>query len=478
MSEEQGEDPFAGFTPDEETDPFGDADASPPAGSEDEDPFEEPATETEETVPAEAPVEGTDEGTDDDDDPFAGAEEVKPAIDAPVEQPEETPVQETPEPDAEEDPFGEPEAETDDDDAEDPFAGAAEATVEEPAVATEESLFPEETAPTDPFGEPAERMSDKAYTQDTFQADLPATDDEFDLSDAAESKSRTFMVYGEKGDGKTVVGLSIILASGATDEHPHGTDTVYAMSFDRQTKKIVDDFYAYVDDDLKAAAMREDDSLTEGEAARLVAKRPEFLDRMKVKDGIRYLRKTSSTMWLESAVVSLRYVFALLQRDAPKFNPDWIMIDGLEMMVRDICELSMRCRNNLPAFSGVELNLWKERNMYVDDIFDQAARVAKKGVVVTAYVNEQAIKIEGGRVIETKRKPKWAANVRTHVGNVIRVEGKDDGDDGRGYTAYVESAKYMKLKTGIRVDVTGDAEKGIFKGFKDMFEQSKGVEAF
>jgi len=464
------DDPFAGFELDEETAPEAQAAVvveSPVEPEEAEDPFAAADAGPEDGKKEEPPAEET---------PAPEEPEAKPT----TEEPEKTEATETEEPVAEE-----PEDEELD------FFAQAAAITETTEVATTQkesegdSLFPETEVSekaADPFGAGEERMSEKAYVKDTFEAELPVSDDEFDLSDAEASMSRTFMVYGDKGDGKTVVGLSIILATGITDETPYGTDTIYAFSFDRQTKKIVDDFYAYVDEDAKHAFLREahekEEVLTDHQAAIMAAKRPEFLERMKVKDGIRYLRKTSAVMWMESAVVSLRYLNVLLARDLPEFDPDWVMIDGLEMMVRDICEMSMRCRNNLPAFSGVELNLWKERNMYVDDIFLQCAKFAKKGVVVTAYVNEKAVEIKGGRIIEVKRKPKWAANVRTQVGNVIRVDGKDGGDDGRVYTAYVESAKYMKLKTGIQVEVTGNAESGEFRGFKEMFDQSKGVEAF
>jgi len=242
--------------------------------------------------------------------------------------------------------------------------------------------------------------------------------EEFDYSPAKPALRQTFMIYGEKGDGKTVLAFS----------YP---GKIACLSFDRKSMPIKINFYK--------------DS-----------------DRITVYDGIRYLNKTSPEAWLESAVLSFKYVNGLLEK-IRKEEPDWIVIDGLEILVRDICEMTMRCRNNIQPFAGVELNLWKERNMYVDQIHETCLAIAKKGVIYTAYVDTKAVKIEKGKVVESTRQPKWAANVKYQVGNVIRVYAEDDPDIGRRFWAIVESSKSKGLRTGVRVDVTNGGIKKVLE---------------
>jgi hypothetical protein len=236
--------------------------------------------------------------------------------------------------------------------------------------------------------------------------------EEFDLTPVNSAEARGFMVYGEKGDGKTTFAFSF-------------KGKIACLSFDRKSFQIKNLMYPEKD--------------------------------ITVYDGIRYLRKTSPEAWLETAVVSFNYVNSLLEA-IRKTEPDWIVIDGLEILVRDICEMTMRCRNNLQPFSGVELNLWKERNMYVDQVHDTCLGIAKKGVIYTAYVRDKAAKIEKGKITEQIREPKWAANVKYQIGTVIRTFAEEGDQGSRIFYAVVTSSKIKELKTGAQANVTG---KGI-----------------
>jgi len=276
---------------------------------------------------------------------------------------------------------------------------------------TEEQLKPEHIAekpkteekPKEPAELPKEERKEEKST--------------FDLSEEKEHLGETVLVYGEKGDGKTVFAFSL-------------TGKICCVSFDRKSLQIKNNYY------------KND-------------------DRIKVYDGLRYIDKSSGDAWLESASKSIDYLNELLFKEVSKHQPDWIVIDNMEVFVRT-CEMAMRERNNLKAFQPFSWDYWKERNMYVDQIHNLCQKFAKKGVIYTAYINEQVQTIKDGKIVEMKRQPKWSADIKYQAETVIFVD-SEKTPNGLRFFAEVESCKTSKFRTGDRRDVTNIGIQAFFE---------------
>lgn len=244
------------------------------------------------------------------------------------------------------------------------------------------------------------------------------TQEDFDFSEEPVGTKKTFMVYAEKGEGKTYFALSF-------------KGTKACISFDQKSADIKSEIYNNDKD-------------------------------IHIYDGVRYLNKMTPDMFIKSADRSFEYLNFLLDGTIRALKPDWIILDGLEILVRDICEMRMRYHEGLQAFEPFDFKLWAERNLYVDQIHLLCMNIAQKGVIYTAYVNDKAIKIVNREIIETKREPKWAGDVKYRTDVVIRLD-TEEGDDIRKYVAYVESSKINAIKTGLKVDITGGGVEKLMK---------------
>ena len=240
----------------------------------------------------------------------------------------------------------------------------------------------------------------------------------FDLSEEKEHLGETMLYYGEKGDGKTVMALS-------------HEGTICCIGFDNKSLKIHKDYY-------------------------------NSDPRIHVFDGIRYLDKSSGEAWLESASKTINYINDLLFKKISQLKPDWIVIDNMEVFVRT-CEMAMRCHNNFRPFQPFSFDYWKERNMLVDQVHNACMRIAKKGVIYTAYIAEGVLSIKDGKVVEMKKQPKWSADIKYQTDTVIFVDSERTKNELR-FFATIESSKNKKFRTGDRRDVTN-------KGIKAFFEK-------
>ena len=253
------------------------------------------------------------------------------------------------------------------------------------------------------FGAPIEPR--KRLKEETELIDYPETYDFKPIEPVRQSK--VIMIYGDKGVGKTHLALSL-------------PGKIAALSFDRKTSEVwIESFKAD--------------------------------ERIRVDDAIKYMNFASEENWLRSSVVTLDYLDKLFDHIKEEFQPDWVLIDGVGEFIR-IAEMKMRYVNNLSMTQGVEWSYWKYRRMYIRQLHHKATACAKHGVIYTAYVDFKE-KYENGKIVETKEYPKWVDIIEEQTDVVIRVRSRMT-DTGNRYIAEVESSKWARIRSGVRVDIT------------------------
>lgn len=294
---------------------------------------------------------------------------------------------------------------------------------------------PEEPVKENPVKIPVPEVSKVSF----FKKKSPEI--EFDLSPARALVKHVIMIYGNKGEGKTSLGLSFPASH-------------VALSFDQKTESV------------RQSSKYKDDIL--------------------VFDGTRYLDKSSPDEWLESSDRTWRYINKLLDsipdidegketsapslvikqegdyREYIKGNPDWFTVDAGEVF-ETIAEMVMRSRNGIMAFEGfANKNLWKERRMYIDQLLRKCIRKSKKGVLWTSYVQKDEI-VENGEFVAKKDIPKYIDAVLRETDVVIRVE-RTTGRNGQQFFATVESSKWDRIPETGKTDITKKGIEALTKG--------------
>lgn len=230
----------------------------------------------------------------------------------------------------------------------------------------------------------------------------------FVFKEAAPGDKLVITFYGEKGSGKTMSALGL-----------PGTKSV--LCFDNKAQTIKHSFFKDSPD-------------------------------IKVYDATEFFVKDTSH-FLESSEITYDYLTFLLQKIGEQ-KPDWIIIDGLEILT-GICEMVMRKHNGLKPYQGVSnLSVWKERRQLLDGIHRRAVQAVKRGVVYTAYCDTQQI-IEEGAIVTSKIVPKWVDTVLYETDITVHVENRI-GKEGSRIIVKINNSKIPSfLETGKVFDITG-----------------------
>ena len=294
-----------------------------------------------------------------------------------------------------------------------------------PSPPTPPTPTPVPPVPSPRVEAPRVPKADDVFTLEKKERLPPAPITEFDFSEVKESAQICITLYGLKGESKTYTAFSV-------------PGEVNCLSFDKKAFPVKESMY-------NADA------------------------RLHVYDAVRYLREDSDLEMLDSAERTLKYVFGLL--DSWENNkPDWIIIDGSEILV-NVCELVMRARNGLQPFSGVQMSLWKARRAYLKQVHRKAMSACKRGLIYTTYVEEQVLKREAGNIVESKAVPKWVGIQMEETDVVLHVTAEDDKRSGTTrYFVHVDSSKVPEFKTGLRVETTN---KPLTELFPDLMKTIK-----
>ncbi len=235
----------------------------------------------------------------------------------------------------------------------------------------------------------------------------------FDEEEDLEEKKKIFSVFGLKNDGKTAICYGI----------PEEGSKIMVLSFDNKSSRPKD--------------------LPFIQAGNLT---------IKVFNAIKHLDKSTPDTYQATSEVTLMYVLQLIDQAKDKFAPDYIVVDATEVMSQ-IAEQVMRIRNNLRPYQGItNLNVWKERKQYLDDIHMQCTKCAAKGVIYTMYTEKDQLIDKDGVVIRSKDIPKWTGSIMMETDVTIKADTMFDGDK-REFFAYVESKIPEEFPNG-RFEIT------------------------
>lgn len=226
----------------------------------------------------------------------------------------------------------------------------------------------------------------------------------FDLTPDTAPGRLIITAHGDKGAGKTTAGF--LITTGRMGGLPAGK--TLAISFDNKTKVIKDQLFP-------------NDDIT-------------------VHDGKKYYREDPAIV-TRSGMITYKYVAKLI--DSYKQNPpDWIIFDGFTIMSM-IFEMAMRYKHGLQPTQGIaNLNVWKDRGRYVQDIHNLAARVAKYGVMYITYSDKNEV-VENGTTVTKEDVPKYIDIVMQETDVVLHAT-KAKGKEGDLFYLRVASTKYKQ----------------------------------
>jgi hypothetical protein len=200
--------------------------------------------------------------------------------------------------------------------------------------------------------------------------------------------------------------------------------------------------------------------------------------RIKVFDVVKFLNRDSKYV-REASEITYNYVMFILDNLSKldeKEKPDWVVIDGVEIMQK-VAEYTMRLRQNLQPYQGVaNLNVWKERNSLIDAIHQKALDACKVGVIYTTYSEFNEI-VEEGTLITKQKVPKYIDSVMWETDIVLYIQSSFDMQTKQHkFTLRCDSSKFDDLiKTGSIIDITGKKISDVID-FSKIIKQSEGGE--
>ena len=227
---------------------------------------------------------------------------------------------------------------------------------------------------------------------------------QFDFSPDTSRGKLVITSHGGKGDGKTY-GIYCI-TTGRLGGFPAGKTNV--ISFDNKSKITKEQWF-------------NNDDIT-------------------VWNGKEHYRE-DPTLCTKSGMISYKYIQKLIQ--SWKTNPpDWIVFDGFTIMAV-ILEMAMRFQHGLMPSQGIaNLNVWKDRARFIQDLHNLAVKTAKYGIAYTTYSEKDEI-VEAGTVISKADVPKYIDVVMQETDVVLKAS-KAKGKDGDLFYIKVETTKFRQ----------------------------------
>jgi|GEM_PF-6281651 hypothetical protein len=315
-----------------------------------------------------------------------------------------------------------------------PTAPIAEKAVEDSKQTQSSPLISPSTA--SPPQSPMQAIKEKAQTVCEPKIPTKKWEGTEGTNAVKEEKGLGIMIYGGKGDGKTVLAFSVI------NLDQENKTTIACLSFDEQSQIIKDTVFG-------------------------------GNPRIQVFDALKYYSASDDANILQTSVDTFDYLIWLLTKgDIFQMKPDYVMIDGLEIF-KERAEYKMRsAQHYLPFENFGNYGAWHQRTMFMDDIDIFCKRLAKIGIIYTSYINFQKVKSPTGEV--TIVEPKWAGNTKTKTRIVIKVDSQTDAN-GRSFYATVESSKVASVLTSGRKKVGSIDNSGNLDliGFKSLIAAGK-----
>jgi len=274
-----------------------------------------------------------------------------------------------------------------------------------------------------------QKQEEKPITETPKKEEPKQEKSKFDYSPEKSDGKVVITIYSHKGEGKTALALSF-------------SGKISAISFDHKTQRVKDLMYAKQ-------------------------------DRIIVYDGVRYYDESSDEAWLQTSAMSLNYIYNLLQNQISKDQPDWILLDGMEIFYA-MSEMTMRYKNNLKPYEGItNRNIWKQRRMFLRQVHNLAIRYAKKGVIYTTYTEMKGQIIDAeGNLVNAKEVPRWYGVMELETDVTIRTEARADKLGNRRFFALIENSKIPQFRTNDKKDVTDICITAFIEGVKPQSRQT------
>jgi hypothetical protein len=228
---------------------------------------------------------------------------------------------------------------------------------------------------------------------------------------------KVFLVYGDKGVGKTSFALMF-------------PGNIVAFSFDGQTRII---------------------------KKRLSQIYPEKANSIKVYDMDQVYYGDNLNNTREDILSSSEILLTFMKKIVTSTHPDWFLVDGSSEYVT-MAEYVMRKNNGLLPFQGIaNQNLWKERNVYIRQLHNTMISNARFGVIYTGW--EQLVEVEDEGELRKLTIPKWTDIIMQKTQFIVRIVRttvkSGNGQKVNKYFAKIVSSKDDDfLPTGAVFDIT------------------------